>query len=168
MGSFEENRESSARELVERLIRQIGARDEQGVVPFVSAWPRIVGTDLAAHTRVLDIRNGAILVGVDHPGWMQRLHLEQKRVIARIQSEFPALQVRYLHFSILAPGEIATETHKAPLKEKSEERTGTPEGPAPPDAASDAAPDAAAPEEDEEFQRHLRGLEQALRKKSRP
>lgn len=170
---MEYSNESSARDLITKLVDAIGARDEQGVVPFVIAWKRLAGTDLAAHSRVLDIRNGAVLVGVDHPGWLQRLHLEQKRIIAAIQREFPSLGVRYLHFTVIAPEKMSRPAYDGPAQEKRSEGT-----PPPPDQApsskenhpEEPRPDQALPpgtaEDDPEFLGHLKGLEEALRKKN--
>lgn len=172
MGYSSDSNESSARDLVTRLINLIGARDEKGVVPFVSAWPRIVGTDLAAHTRVLDIRNGAVLVGVDHPGWLQRMHLEQKRIIAEIGRQFPSLDVRYLHFSVLSPGELDLPVPEREPRPDASDAPSAPEAPAggtspetPAGSVPGTAGGTAAAREDEEFQRHLKGLEEALRRK---
>ena len=92
---------SSGRDLVCRLIDAIGVRDDQGVVPFVRAWSRLVGVDLGAHTRVLDVSNGTVLVGVDHPAWLQRLHMNQKRVLVRIQRDFPTIGARRMAFSVV-------------------------------------------------------------------
>ncbi|MFP4153175.1 MAG: DUF721 domain-containing protein [Alkalispirochaeta sp.] len=98
MGSYGEH---SAKDLIARFVESIGIHDEIGVVPFVRAWPRIAGADLAAHSQILDIRNGALLLGVDHPGWLQRINMERRRIIAAVQREFPALEVRYLHLTVI-------------------------------------------------------------------
>ncbi|HKK48896.1 MAG TPA: DUF721 domain-containing protein, partial [Alkalispirochaeta sp.] len=98
MANFEPN---SARDLINRFITTIGARDETGVVPFVQAWPRIVGQDKAAHSQVLDVKNGTVLIGVDHPAWLQKMHMDRTRTVARIQQEFPSLNARNLAFTIV-------------------------------------------------------------------
>lgn len=99
MDSYEPN---SARDLINRFIATVGARDEHGVVPFVQAWPRIVGQDKAAHSQVLDVRNGTVLIGVDHPAWLQRLHMDRVRTIARIRRDFPSLGAQTLAFTIVS------------------------------------------------------------------
>ncbi len=182
---MEHSNESSARDLIKRLVDSIGARDERGVVPFVLAWPQIVGSDLAAHTKVLDIRNGAVLVGVDHPGWLQRLHLEQNRIIGMIRRRFPSLEVRYMHFTVVerldqtetGPGVVidggtsggeyggaeswredpgANEFAGDEPAEKNQEKS---------PSAQSASDDAGSAEEDHELQRYLEGLERALKQK---
>lgn len=94
--------ERSARDVVTRFIDSLGFRDTSGVVPFVRQWPDIVGRDQAAHSRVADIHNGALLIEVDHPAWLQRLHFDRERIVARINARFPKLGVRNLHFRVVA------------------------------------------------------------------
>ncbi len=98
MAQFEEK---PARDLVNRLIESFGGQDTQGVVPFVRLWHTIVGPDAAAHSRVIDIRNGAVVVGVDHPAWIQRMHLQRDKTVKVINRQFPDLRVRYIHFVVV-------------------------------------------------------------------
>jgi hypothetical protein len=117
MANFEA---SNARDLVNRFINSIGARDETGVVPFVQAWPRIVGQDKAAHSQVLDVKNGIVLIGVDHPAWLQRLHMDSSRIVEQIRRDFPSLNARTVAFSIVEELTHAWkgETEEAPSGER--------------------------------------------------
>lgn len=172
MDNYEPN---SARELIHRFINTIGARDETGVVPFVQAWPKIVGQDKAAHSQVLDVKNGTVLIGVDHPAWLQRMHMDRTRIVARIQQDFPSLNARNLAFTIV--NELTTAW------QGDSPETDIPSGPQPRAAAghpvvgtsavehleenepvSDTAPSAA---EDDEFQTRLNRLKAALEDKER-
>lgn len=69
---------------------------EQGesYINFFSSWTKIVGFDLASHTNVSDIRNGAIIVEVDHPGWMQLLQMRQKSILFKVKKNFPELGIK--------------------------------------------------------------------------
>ena len=93
--------ESSAQDLIARFVESIGIRDEKGVVPFVRAWPTIAGRDLAAHSQILDVKNGALLIGLDHPAWLQRMQMDQRRIVQTVQRQFPSLEVRYLHLMVV-------------------------------------------------------------------
>lgn len=90
-----------AGDLVSRLVDAFGGTDETGFVPFVRRWSEIVGTDIAAHSRVLDLRNGSLLVGVDHPAWVQRLHMQKAQTLKTIRRRFPQIPVRYIHFVVI-------------------------------------------------------------------
>lgn len=177
---------NSARELINRFINSIGARDETGVVPFVQAWPKIVGQDKAAHSQVLDVKNGTVLIGVDHPAWLQRMHMDRTRIVARIQHEFPSLNARNLAFTIVnelttswqgdtgdedipaeatasgddtAPGERRRGRGDHPVR-----GTSAVEHEDEPNPSEKTAPSAA---EDDEFQQRLNRLKDALEDKER-
>ncbi|MEX2442788.1 MAG: DUF721 domain-containing protein [Alkalispirochaeta sp.] len=171
MDNYEPN---SARELINRFINSIGARDETGVVPFVQAWPKIVGQDKAAHSQVLDVKNGTVLIGVDHPAWLQKMHMDRTRIVARIQHDFPALNARNLAFTIVNEltnpwqgdtGEDGAEREPPPAAGKRPvSGTSAVEHPQQDPPLSDPAPSAA---EDDEFQRRLNQLKEALEDKER-
>ena len=88
--------------------------DTQGYVDFFQSWQEIVGVDLAAHSDAVDIRNRALVVEVDHPGWMQRLHMQRERILKEIQRRYPTLGVENLHFTLVEEGKkTGTEQRSA-------------------------------------------------------
>jgi hypothetical protein len=172
MANFEA---SSARDLINRFINSIGARDETGVVPFVQAWPRIVGRDKAAHSQVLDVKNGIVLVGVDHPAWLQRLHMDSRRIVEQIRRDFPSLNARTVAFSIVEElthswkGESDDPTADDAISEDrevpgSEDSTDTQNGSSDVPSVS-SAPSAA---EDDSFQKKLADLKRAIEENEDP
>ena len=171
---MESSRENKVSELITRFIDGIGARDETGVVPFVRSWPRIVGRDSSAHSQILDIRNGTVLVGVDHPAWLQKLHMDRTRIIATIRRQFPALGARYLAFTVVERLETSVRRDSDVSGDREDTVTAGDEG------EREEAPDTAGANrksenghsmgssaEDGEFQRHLEGLRRALEKNER-
>jgi predicted nucleic acid-binding Zn ribbon protein len=52
-------------------------------------WKSIVGDDLGAHSRVIEIDGGIIAVEVDHPGWMQTLLLRKASILAALRRAVP-------------------------------------------------------------------------------
>jgi hypothetical protein len=177
MDNYEPN---SARELINRFINSIGARDETGVVPFVQAWPKIVGQDKAAHSQVLDVKNGTVLIGVDHPAWLQRMHMDRTRIVARIQQDFPSLNARNLAFTIVNElttswqGETGENNASAQGEDPNRSAKLTGQHPVSgtsaiehddePESSGATAPSAA---EDDEFQTRLNKLKEALEDKER-
>lgn len=158
MAEFESKK---AGDLVSRLVDAFGGTDEYGVVPFVRRWSEVVGTDIAAHSRVVDLRNGALLVGVDHPAWVQRLHMQKTRVLQTIRRRFPQIPVRYIHFVVvddltrdIPPGDI-------PEDERPERPKGSEKQPNRDDRTRAADPESSAAD-DQDFQQHLEGLRRAL------
>jgi len=94
---MENSKLRSAGTLVNRFIDSLGIEDHSGLLPFFQAWGQIAGTDLAAHSRPVDIRNGSLIVQVDHPGWSQRLQMNRVRLQKKIRSRYPDLDIRNIH-----------------------------------------------------------------------
>jgi hypothetical protein len=65
---------------------------------FFGSWERAAGERLSAHSRPVDVRNGIVIVEADHPGWVQLLQLEQKRILDAIKRSFPELEITGIAF----------------------------------------------------------------------
>lgn len=65
---------------------------------FFGSWERAAGERLSAHSRPVDVRNGIVIVEADHPGWVQLLQLDQKRILDTIKRSFPELGITGIAF----------------------------------------------------------------------
>ncbi|MFP4373030.1 MAG: DUF721 domain-containing protein [Spirochaetaceae bacterium] len=90
-----------AGDLLEAFLRLHNITGGEEYVAFFKSWHRIVGTDIAAHTRVTDIRNGALKVEVDHPGWMQMLQMRKDEIVRKVGVTYPQLEVRNIHMRLV-------------------------------------------------------------------
>jgi hypothetical protein len=81
------------------LIRQNLSPDEPRVALF-QGWAQLVEPPLADHSRVVDLRNHLLLIEVDHPGWMQILHLRQSQLLKQVRKRYPQLQIRGLSLRV--------------------------------------------------------------------
>ncbi|MFO7781709.1 MAG: DUF721 domain-containing protein [Spirochaetia bacterium] len=90
-----------AGDLLEAFLRLHNITGGEEYVAFFKSWHRIVGTDIAAHTRVTDIRNGALKVEVDHPGWMQMLQMRKDEIVRKVAAKYPQLGVRNIHMRLV-------------------------------------------------------------------
>lgn len=90
-----------AGDLLEAFLRLHNITGGEEYVAFFKSWHRIVGTDIAAHTRVTDIRNGALKVEVDHPGWMQMLQMRKDEIVRKVAAKYPQLEVRNIHMRLV-------------------------------------------------------------------
>ena len=59
-----------------------------------------IGERLAGNTRVIDLKNGVLLVETDHPGWIQYLKMYQKFIINGIKMNLPDLKINSLAFRV--------------------------------------------------------------------
>ena len=74
---------------------------------FFSSWPAFVGSRLAAHSRVVDVDKGLLVVETDHPGWIQLLQMRQTATLAAVDERFPELKLRGIVFRVTGRGAAA-------------------------------------------------------------
>lgn len=89
-----------AGDILKELFGHLNFQEGEAYVSFFSDWMDLVGVDLACHVRPVDIRRNALLLEVDHPGWMQMFQLNQKRILHRIQKKHPSLRITSIHFRL--------------------------------------------------------------------
>ena len=59
-----------------------------------------IGEKLYAHSSVIDVKNGILLVEADHPGWIQLLHTYQNYIITGLKRNIPELNVQSVVFRL--------------------------------------------------------------------
>ncbi len=85
-----------AGDLLKEFLKRQGLSGDEPVVSLFQGWAQLVEPPLLDHSRIIDLKNGILWVEVDHPGWMQILHLQQSRILQRIRRRYPPLAVRGL------------------------------------------------------------------------
>ena len=77
-------------EILRSFIPMINMQDEDGYIDLFSSWSELLGEeleDIADHCEPVDIKNGALIVYVDHPGWIQRINFRKKLILQRIRKQ---------------------------------------------------------------------------------
>jgi hypothetical protein len=111
-----------AGDLLKSFLSFYNLEKGQKYVSLFSGWRDIVGEDISSHARAVDIRRGALLIEVDHPGWMQIIQMKQAYILKVIEKKYPELGIRVLHFRLIkegppfggGPGSPAEKTETAP------------------------------------------------------
>ncbi|MCQ2578535.1 MAG: DUF721 domain-containing protein [Treponema sp.] len=91
-------------EFISRLMKTIEANAFDQNSKLVNTWRKVVGSvknygeRLTAHTQVVDIKNGVLLVETDHSSWNQILQLNSRYIIKGMNMYAPELEVRSLAF----------------------------------------------------------------------
>ncbi len=80
-------------ELLKEYLREKGWLSSNPYEPLFREWKRIAGESLAAHARLVDVRDGILLVEVDHPGWLQMLQLGKAALLAAARRAAPQANV---------------------------------------------------------------------------
>ena len=58
------------------------------------------GANLAAHSRIVDIKNGVLLVEADHPGWIELLQLRKNYILKGLAMYAKDVPVQTLAFRV--------------------------------------------------------------------
>jgi hypothetical protein len=71
---------------------------------FSGFWKNAAGENLAAHSRVADVRNGIVFVEAEHPGWIQLLQMRQDTILDAVARTFPELGISGIAFRLARDG----------------------------------------------------------------
>ena len=87
--------------LVPLVMKQLGLEQRLQQSQVFYLWPNIVGTDIARHAQPVSLRNGMLIVAVDHPVWLQELSRYYKPlVLQKVQERVGKKAVRDILFRI--------------------------------------------------------------------
>ena len=74
-----------------------------------------LGERLAGNTRVIDLKNGVLLVETDHPGWIQYLRMYQKYILTGLKMNLPELKITNLAFRVAGEKVSLSESYNQEL-----------------------------------------------------
>ena len=77
-----------------------------------------LGENLYAHSRVVDFKNGILLIECDHPGWIQTLRMYQNYIITGLKRGVPDIKISSLAFRLRGSN---AELHEKINEEKTRE-----------------------------------------------
>ena len=87
--------------LVPLVMKQLGLEQRLQQSQVFYLWANIVGSDIARHAQPVSLRNGLLVVAVDHPVWLQELSRYHKPLILqKVQERIGKKAVRDIHFRI--------------------------------------------------------------------
>ena len=87
--------------LVPLVMKQLGLEQRLQQSQVFYLWADIVGSDIARHAQPVSLRNGLLVVAVDHPVWLQELSRYHKPLILqKVQERIGKKAVRDVCFRI--------------------------------------------------------------------
>jgi predicted nucleic acid-binding Zn ribbon protein len=78
---LDSNAVTSLSKLVPGVMKGLGLEQRLQQSQAFSLWPQIVGSDIAAHAQPVSLRNGTLVIAVDHPVWLQELSRYHKTLL---------------------------------------------------------------------------------------
>ncbi len=88
------------------LDRNLSAKAER-VSEFFRSWRRMAGDKLSAHSEVVEVDRGIVIVEADHPSWIQLLQMREEELLRRIRTDYPQLEIRGMAFRLKSAGQAA-------------------------------------------------------------
>lgn len=72
----------------------------------LNVWQKVImsirdnGEKIMHHSRVLDLKNGVLIVEADHSGWIQLLQLHKKYILKGLKMRLPEIEINNLTFKL--------------------------------------------------------------------
>lgn len=122
----------SASEIISSIFnKNIGNNVLTEVSELASGWNEILislqssqrknknldGSNLADHSRIIDIKNNILIIETDHPGWIQLHKLYERTILKKLSLKFPTLKIRTIGY-VLKKEYDYTEDRKTSVKEE--------------------------------------------------
>lgn len=113
-------------ELIHRTFENISVEGSKSANRIVESWRNVLsriksvnpqmnpneGENLIDHSRVVDLKNGMLLIEADHPGWISLLQFHKKFILKGMQMSVPDANINSIVFrlrgtrdEISSPGE---------------------------------------------------------------
>ena len=89
---------------LDRILRRMGAPSSRTVATVEERWIELVGESLAAHTRLLRVRDGVIVVAVDDPAWASELRWMGDTLAARAREVLGDASITGIEVRVRPPG----------------------------------------------------------------
>lgn len=95
-----------ASEMVTKVFKNIENSQLQNSNNIINSWQKTIqsikpdGYKLANHSKVIDLKNGIVLVETDHSGWIQILKIHEKYIIKGLKNLNKSLTINSLAFCL--------------------------------------------------------------------
>ena len=73
------------------------------------------------HCKIVDFKNGMIMIETDHPGWTQKLQFHKNFILTGLKQAFPELNIRSLSFRLKGDNFKLCDIRNEEKKEESAE-----------------------------------------------
>jgi hypothetical protein len=88
------NEIKKAAEVINTFFSGIDSSKMMQANSFIRSWNDIVGEKISAHSKVIDVDNGTVIVEVEHTGWSQFILLKKRQIISDLSSNYPELKIK--------------------------------------------------------------------------
>ena len=114
-------------EILSNVFTNIDSTRIQQGNDIVTIWEDTVqkiynyGPKLAGHTKVVDLKNGILLVETDHPGWNQILQNYKDFILKGLKMKIKDLEINSLAFRVKGTSVSLSESYEESKKRQQQE-----------------------------------------------
>jgi hypothetical protein len=96
----------TAADMITQVFSNIDKADAENSNRLLGTWKAVVskihkyGEKIAAHTELIELKNGVLLVETDHPGWIQIVQMYSKFILTGLERAVPELKISSLAFRL--------------------------------------------------------------------
>jgi predicted nucleic acid-binding Zn ribbon protein len=95
------NREiRSVGDILKDVVDGLEQPTQENILVLREAWPKLVGEQIAKHSKPGFIKDYQLYVFVDDPGWLTELSRIKRPLLMKLQSNYRELRIRQLRFSL--------------------------------------------------------------------
>jgi predicted nucleic acid-binding Zn ribbon protein len=74
--------------ILEGVLRECGLQDRMEERAVLVAWPRVVGEEIAAHARAVDLADGVLVLEADHGAWRQEVTMLVPMIVRKFNARY--------------------------------------------------------------------------------
>jgi predicted nucleic acid-binding Zn ribbon protein len=87
-------------DVIDRWLASEGLSELRALGEARSCWVEVVGADVARHASPRSLRDGVLVVAVDHGGWATELRFREEKIVERLALALGTASVRRLDMRI--------------------------------------------------------------------
>lgn len=92
------------RAAVDRLLQVRGLEQTAVLADVTAVWDEVAGPEAAPHVSPRTLRDGELVVEVDHPAWATQVQLSSAQLLARLADKLGSSAPTRLSVRVVPPG----------------------------------------------------------------
>lgn len=84
----------SSEQLVDYYLKEILKKEKPKSSNLYDKWDVILPENLKKHIQIKEIRDDVLILVADHPAWRQKANMNKRKILKKINEEFPTLNIK--------------------------------------------------------------------------
>lgn len=123
----DKNEVFSAQQVINNIFQNIKVSDMQQENDISNVWEETIqkiynyGPKLAGHTKIIDLKNGILLIETDHPGWNQILNNFKDFILKGLKMKIKDVEINSLAFKVRGNVKGLSESYEESKKREQQD-----------------------------------------------